>query len=124
MKYSENIIQAFLMYDKIKDIAEATGKSPRTICNYKKDDELQRVLTERRTEYVKTAVYKMQSTINKVTDTLISIIDDKETATQTRVNAINIFYTQCSNWTQAVDVMERLQRLEELQASNTDNCDV
>lgn len=122
MKYSETVIQAFLLYDKASDIAAATGKSLRTIANYKKSAELQAILQERRAEYVRTALYKMQATINETTDTLLSIIQDNEVAAQTRVNAINVFFTQCREWTAAVDILERLQRLE--QDINAEKCNI
>lgn len=113
MQYSENIITAFLMYDQVKDIAKATGKSVRTINNYKRDEDLQRQLAERRVEYVKTSVSKMQCAMNRVTDQLLKIIDDPGTPTQTKVNAINTFYSQCKDWTTITDILERLQRIEE-----------
>lgn len=112
MKYAENIIQAFLMYDQVKDIADATGKSVRTVYSYKKDEEFQKVLAERRVEYVKTSVSKMQCAMNRVTDQLLKIIDDPETPTPTKVSAINTFYSQCKDWTTVVDIVERLQRIE------------
>lgn len=115
MKYAENVIQAFLMYDQVKDIATATGKSVRTVYNLKKDAEFQKVLAERRTEYVKTSVSKMQCAMNKVTDQLLKIIDDPETPTPTKVSAINTFFNQCKDWTTVADIMERLKRIEETQ---------
>lgn len=112
MTYSENIIQAFLLYEKNQDIANAIGKSVRMVQNYKKDEKLQQILAERRVEYVKTSVSKMQCSLNHAVDVLNKIIDDEETSNQTRVNAINILFNQCREWTQGVEVLERLSRLE------------
>lgn len=112
MKYSEEVIQAFLLYSKNQDVANAIGKSIRMVQNYKKDPELQRLLTERRVEYVKTSVSKMQCSMNHAVDVLNEIIDDPETSQQTKVNAINTLFNQCRDWTQGVDVLERLQRIE------------
>jgi len=112
MIYTENVIQAFLLYEKNQDIADAIGKSIRTVQLYKKDNELQRILSDRRVEFVKTAVCKMQKSMSHAVDVLMDIIDDEETSKQTKVNAINILFNQCREWTQGVDVLERLQRIE------------
>ena len=112
MKYGENVIQAFLMYSKNQDIANAIGKSIRMVQNYKNDPELQKIVSERRIEYVKTSVSKMQCSMNHAVDVLNQIIDDPDTSSQTKVNAINILFNQCRDWTQGVDVLERIQRIE------------
>lgn len=112
MKYGENVIQALLMYNKNQDIADAIGTTIRTVQRYRKDPELQEILAERRVEYIKTATSKMQCSLNHAVDVLNKIIDDSETSPQTKVNAINILFNQCREWTQGVDVMERLKQLE------------
>lgn len=112
-QYSETVITAFLMYDQVKDIAKATGKTVRTINNYKRDKELMRILSERRAEFVKTAVSKMHFSMSRVTDELLKIIDSPDTPPATKVSAINTFFSQCKDWTTISEILERLQRIEE-----------
>lgn len=110
---NENVIESFMSYAKIKDIAQATGLSEKTVSRYKDDPEFQKILSERKTEYVKAAVNKMQSVLIECVDTLMDIIRSEETKPQTKVNAIQIMFSQCRDWTQSADVLERLRDITE-----------
>lgn len=110
--YSEDIIQAFLFNSKVKDIAEETGLSTKTIGRYKQDPELQSIINERRLEYVKNCVSKLQSVMGECVDKLLDIIRDEETAPQVKVNAIQTVFKQCQEWTAITDVLERVKALE------------
>lgn len=111
-QYSETVITAFLTYDKVTDIVTATGLSRKTITKYKSSPDFQEILSQRRLEYVKEAVNKMQGALSECVDTLMNIIRDPETAPQVKVNAIQTVFNQCRDWTQSVSVLERLERIE------------
>lgn len=111
--YSETVISAFLKYDKLADIAQVIGVTPQTAAKYRDDPELQELLSERRMQYVKAAVAKMQGFMTEGVETLQSIIRDRKTSPQTRVNAIQIMFNQCKVWTETTDILERLQVLED-----------
>lgn len=110
--YSETLIQAFLQYDKIVDIMKATGLSRSTIVRYRDSPDFQKVLSDRRTAYVETAVTKMQAFMCEGVETLRDIIRDENTSAQVKVNAIQILFAQCKSWTETVDVLKRLEALE------------
>ncbi len=110
--YSETLIQAFLQHDKIVDIMEATGLSRSTIVRYRDSPDFQKALSDRRTVYVETAVTKMQAFMCEGVETLQNIIRDKNTSAQVKVNAIQILFAQCKSWTETVDVLKRLEALE------------
>lgn len=112
-QYSETVISAFLKYDKITDISSATGLSRSTIKRYKSDPELQQLLVERKTEFIKAAVNKMQAFMSEGVEILQNIIRDNETSAQTKVNAIQIMFNQCKTWTETADILERLKMLED-----------
>lgn len=115
LKYADNeaVINAFLTLPKVKDVAEATGLSVRTVQRYKQDEDFQRVLYERKTEFVKTAVNKMQSVMVECVDVLMEIIRDDDTSPQTKVNAIKCMFDQARDWTASADVLERLKAIME-----------
>lgn len=110
--FSETVIEAFLKYDKIVDIMKATGLSRSTIERYRDSPELQQILSERRTAYVESAVTKMQSFMCEGVEILQRIIRDEGTSAQTKVNAIQILFGQCKAWTETVDILKRLEALE------------
>lgn len=101
MKYSDEVIDAFALYQKNEDIAKAINKSVRTVQLYKKDEELQKQVEERRTIYTKLAVNKLQNSMNIAIDGLIDIIQNKEIKPQIRVNAISCMLNVCKPLIQA-----------------------
>lgn len=110
--YSEKVINAFLENDKVVDIMSATGLSRSTIERYRADPELQRILSERKAAFIEAAVLKMQKTLSESADVLQRIIKNEEVKPQTRVNAIQVLFTQCRNWTETADILKRLEVLE------------
>ena len=110
--YSETIITAFLENDKITDIMAATKLSRSTIERYRADPELQKVLSDRKAAFVEAAVLKMQKTLAESADVLQRIIKNEEVSPQVRVNAIQVLFTQCRNWTETADILKRLEALE------------
>ena len=110
--YSEKIVNAFLENDKVVDIMSATGLSRSTIERYRADPELQRILSERKAAFIEAAVLKMQKTLSESADVLQRIIKNEEISPQVRVNAIQVLFTQCRNWTETADILKRLEALE------------
>lgn len=112
VKDSENVITAFLIHDKVADIAKATGLSQKTIQRYRADPDFQETLRKRKADIARSVVNRMQSHLLECTDTLIGIIRNEETSPQTRVNAIQVMFNQCSNLSQIVDITERIDAIE------------
>lgn len=111
--YSETVILAFLKHDKLADIAREIGVTPQTAAKYRDDSELQELLSERRMQYVKEAVAKMQGFMTEGVEILQNIIRDNKVSPQTRVNAVQIMFNQCKMWTETTDILERLKALED-----------
>ena len=110
---NERLVEAFLTLHTDTQIAEETGLTRRTVSKYRHSEEFQKVLTERRTELLQDTVRKMQAGLDEAVETLQGIINNPDCSPQTRVNAIATLFSHCRAWTEAVDIMERLQRLEE-----------
>lgn len=111
-QYSEKVINAFLEHDKITDIMAATGLSRGTIDKYRKDEEFQKVLFERKERFVAAAVSKMQASMSRGAEVLQRIIENESVAPQTRVNAISVLFAQCKAWTTELDLLKRIEALE------------
>lgn len=111
-QYSERVISAFLNNMKTVDIARAAGISATTVRQYRKDPELQRVLNERKRDLVTAAVDNMRGFLKEGSDILIKIIRDDETPAQTRVNALNLLFTQLRDWMTTTEIQQRIEILE------------
>lgn len=111
--YSEKVINAFLENDKISDIMAATGLSRGTINKYREDEDFQRVLFERKEQFVSAAVTKMQAALSESAEVLQKIIKNEDISPQVRINAISVLFQQCKNWTTELDLMKRIEAIEE-----------
>ena len=92
MRYSENVISAFLTNSRKSDIARACNLSRTTIVRYSKDPELQRVLSERRSEMLQQTSDKLRSMLSAAADGLLEVLDDPQTIGQTKINCINAIF--------------------------------
>lgn len=115
-QYSETVLASFLKHDKIVDIMADTGLSRSTVQRYRGDPEFQQLLTERKTEFIKTAVNRMQAFMVEGVEVLEGIIRDNETSPQVKINAIQIMFNQCKTWTETADILERLKMLEDAES--------
>lgn len=116
--YPENIIVAFLAHWKPKEIQEAAEISKSKYYKLKNDSNFQRILTERRSEIIRSAVLQMESYLDEDIRILQSIITDSKTSPQVKINGINLLMTQLNNWRQTTEILDRLQRLEDAQSQN------
>lgn len=111
-EYSEQIINAFLLCNTDTEIAEKCNISRSTVFRYKNSREFKEILKARKTQYITQTVSNMQMKMNACVNELFSIIQDEETPKQTKVNAIQVLFTQCRTWTETTDILERLEALE------------
>ena len=111
-KYNAEIVEAFILGKNNRDIAKKSGLSEKTVYRYLKDEEFQMLLSERKKEYIQSSVNKMQSIMYECVEKLYEIINDSETPKSTQVTAIQTVFNQCKEWTGMVDVLNRLEEIE------------
>lgn len=110
--FTEDLISAFLEYDKIADIMRATGLSRNTVTRYRDDPQFQDILNQRRVQIIRRSVQKMQQSLTDCVNVLNRIINNDDISPQIRVNAIQIMMSQCKSWTETADLAERVEALE------------
>ena len=117
-EYEEHIIAAFLSNWKPKEIQAAAGISKSKYYKLKNDSDFQRILTERRSEIIKEAVWRMEGYLNEDIEILQQIIRDEKNSPQIRINGINLMLSQLNQWKQTSEILDRLQKLEDAQSQN------
>lgn len=117
-QYEESLITAFLTSYKPAEIMKLTGISKTKYYRLKRDPDFQRILTERRTELVKSAVMKMESYLTEDVEILQSIIRKEDTTDQVKINGINLLMSQLNTWKSTTEILDRLQALEDAQTKN------
>lgn len=116
----ERVISAFLNNFRMVDVIRETGLSKKTCYKIRNDPEFQKVIRERKEAILKTAVNKMQGYLTKDVEILQQIIEDPETSAQTKVNAIQTLMNQLRDWTTSVDIMKKLEALQDTSGNVSD----
>lgn len=111
-EYPESLITAFLTSCKASEIQQTAKISKTKYYRLKSDPEFQRILTERRTELIKSAVLTMESYLSKDVKILQGIIEDPDTSAQIKINGIQLMLNQLASWKSTTEILERIQNLE------------
>lgn len=114
----EEIIAALISQGSIKGAAEVLSCAERTLYERMKRAEFKDLYAQAKAEIIKSATAKLQGNLCGAVDTLAAIMQDEETAKQTRVNSAVAILQHAARYTEAVDIMERLEALEEAQKAN------
>lgn len=96
-----------------KDQAKAGGVHENTLRKYLKDPVFIDLLEKRRKAYITKSVNKMQGCLDLCVDKIIDIIKTPDLAPQIYINACSLLFTQARAWTETVDIMERIKKIEE-----------
>ena len=113
-------ITAFAQHAKRKDILQAAGISRARFERLRADPEFMQLVNEMRTEILSDVVRKLEQHLSEAAEELAMIIGDHETASQVRLNAIQILFNSYSRLADRVDIMRRLDALEKLQESHNE----
>ena len=117
-EYPESLITAFLTSFKANEIMKVTGISKTKYYRLKRDPDFQRILTQRRSEIIKSAVLKMESYLTEDVEILQSIIRKEDTSDQVKINGINLLMSQLNQWKTTSEILDRLQALEDAQTKS------
>lgn len=107
------LLQALLEESNVSKAATAAGISRNTAYQYMKKPEFERELNRRRSECINDTVRFLQGKLALCGETLIGIIESPEASDQVKINAINAVYANCKAMTETVEVINRLQKIED-----------
>lgn len=107
-----NFLIALLNESTVTKAAEKAGITRNTAYRYLRDKEFQAELNRRRSECISDAVRYLQGKLALCNETLVKIIEDKNTSNQFKIGAINTIYSNCKSLTETADILARLDDLE------------
>lgn len=113
-KTKEIIIAGLLAHTTITATAEATGISEATIYRYLRNDEFKKEYDEKRRAMLADNCHRLQANMEKAVNELVAVIDDKSNSTQVRLNAIDMLLRHTYRLTEQVDILDRLEKLEDI----------
>lgn len=115
----ENIILVGLLSNvTVKATAKETGISESTIYKYLRDDEFAIKYEKKKLEALEEAVNFFQLNILKVGSTVMEIINDEEASLQVKLNACSVILQNSLKFTNQIEILKRIERLEELKKIN------
>lgn len=112
----EDIIMALIEHGSARKAAASLGYSHRTLYERMKEPAFKELYAQTKTEMLKAATVKLQGQLCSAIETLVEIMTDEETASQTRVNSAVAILQYASRFTETTDILERLEAIEEAQA--------
>lgn len=107
------LVRAFLVCPNIAEIARKTNISRAAIYRTMEKDSFQKKLARAKDEALQNAVSFLQGNLSECVSTLMQVVKDEGVSPQTRVNACQVVMTQCSIWTDKIDIVNRVTALEE-----------
>lgn len=112
----EEIIAALIAEGSIKGAAASLKCTTRTLYERMKKPEFKALYSQAKGDILKTATAKLQGNLCGAIDTLTEIMTDKEAPKQTRANCAVSVLQYGAKFTEATDIIDRLEAIEEAQA--------
>lgn len=114
----EEIISGLIAQGSIKRAAASLECTTRTLYTRMKTPEFKELYAQAKGEILKAATAKLQGNLCGAIDTLNEIMTDPEAPKQTRANCAVSILQYGAKYTEATDIIERLEAIEETQALN------
>ena len=111
----EAIVAALIECGSIKGAAASLQCTARTLYERMKKPEFKKIYTQAKGDILKTATAKLQGNLCGSIDTLTEIMKDTEAPKQTRANCAVSVLQYGAKFTEATDIIERLEAIEEAQ---------
>lgn len=106
------LVKSFLVCPNISEISRQTGMSRSVIYSIMEKPTFKEKLLKAKQDALQNTVSFLQGSLAECANTLMQIIRDSETSAQTKVNAAQVVMSQTKTWTEAVDVLDRITKLE------------
>lgn len=112
----EEIIAALVSAGSIKAAADLMGCAARTLYDRMKAPDFKVLYAQAKADIIKEATMKLQNSLSMAVDTLVEIMTDTQAGNQTRVNCATAILQYGARYTEATDILERLEVIEQAQA--------
>lgn len=109
----EEIVAAILAQGSITGAAASLNTQYKYINKRMQTPEFKAIYKKAKADIIRSATAKLQSSISSAIDNIVKIMNDEEIAAQTRVNAATTVLQYAARFTQEIDIIERLEAIEE-----------
>lgn len=112
---NEIVISALLTEPTVQKAAEKCGLSQRQIYERMKQGGFKKEYSQAKKGILESVANSLQTRLTAAVETEMQIMQDSENSPQIRLNAANLIFNQCQKLTETVDIVNRIESLEEMQ---------
>lgn len=117
-------IELYFKSNSIQNICKELDIKRATYYTYLNNELVRAEIDKMRADILSNTMIYLQTNLKTCSDELMSIIKNKETQPQIKINAINSVFNNCSKLTEQVDIISKIdaieQRLKEQEDSKND----
>lgn len=106
-------IDAYLSESDINKVCKKLNITRPTYYKYLNDDVIKQEISKIRLETIEKTTRYLQDNLSLCSQELVNIIKSKEIAPQIKINAINSIFNNCSKLTEQVDIISKLENIEQ-----------
>lgn len=118
MKNQEKAIAALLSSETHTEAARKIGVSDRTLRGYLADPEFYQEYTRRKRQLVSEATKQLQTSYNSAIKALRGIVESETSSENGKISAARALLEYGARFTEATDILERLDSIEEIAKQN------
>lgn len=115
----EAIAAALIEHGSNADAAKALGCAVRTIIDRKRSENFKRIYNAAKLDALHAATARLQAQTLNAVQTVVDVMQSADTSAQIKLNSAQLILQYAVKLTDSVDVLERLQALED--ATNPEN---
>ena len=116
-------IDVYFKEQNINEICKTLKITKQTYYNYINDDAIKQEIYNIRCSMLSNTTNYLQSCLDECSKELMSIIHDKTTAPQIKINAINSIFNNCNKLTEQVDILSKINDIEQRLKEQEDKAD-
>ena len=106
-------IDAYFTEQSIDKVCKKLDITRATYYNYFNDDAVRQEINRLRQEQLSKTTNYLQSSLDECSKILMDIIKSEKTTTQVKINAINSVFNHCNKLTEQVDILTKINDLEQ-----------
>ena len=108
-----NFIDAYISEQDINKVCKKLSITRPTYYKYLNDDAVKQEIHKIRVENLENTTRYLQDNLRLCSQKLIDIINADDTAPQIKINAINSVFSNCNKLTEQVDIINKVNQLEQ-----------
>lgn len=110
----QRFIDLYFKYNNVNDICKELDISRQTYYNYLNNEIIRNEIDRIRTQFIENATTYLQNNLMTCSTKLMEIINSDETTANTKINAINSVFNNCTKLTEQTEIIDKINKIKEI----------